>query len=52
MKTGVAVCTREHFGHALETDTQQYIRFAYSGISADMIEESFKVLGEFMAQYQ
>jgi len=50
-KTGVAVCQREHFGNALPSDTEFYIRFAYSGITCELIEESMKVLTEFMQQY-
>ena len=51
-ETGVAVCQREHFGQALESDTAFYIRFAYSGISCAQIEESMALLQEFMKKYQ
>jgi aspartate aminotransferase len=37
--TGVSFCTRHHFGTAQPDETQQYIRFAYSGIDVDDISE-------------
>jgi len=52
LKTGVAVCQREHFGQALDTDPGFYIRFAYSGITCPLIEESMAILADFMKQYQ
>ena len=33
--TGVSFCTRRHFGRPLPGETDQYVRFAYSGISVD-----------------
>jgi aspartate/methionine/tyrosine aminotransferase len=36
--TGVSFCTRRHFGRPLSGETEQYARFAYSGISVDDIE--------------
>jgi aspartate/methionine/tyrosine aminotransferase len=36
---GVSVCTRLHFGRALEGEKDCYIRLAYSGINTDQIEE-------------
>ena len=38
-KTGVSFCTRLHFGSELPGETRRYVRFAYSGISVDRIEE-------------
>jgi aspartate/methionine/tyrosine aminotransferase len=35
--TGVSFCTRRHFGRPLPGETEQYARFAYSGISIDDI---------------
>ena len=35
--TGVSFCTRRHFGRPLPGETDQYVRFAYSGISVDDI---------------
>ena len=36
--TGVSFCTRRHFGRPLPDEVDQYVRFAYSGISVDDIE--------------
>jgi len=38
-ETGVSFCTRLHFGRALPGEHEFYIRFAYSGISVDLIRE-------------
>jgi aspartate/methionine/tyrosine aminotransferase len=38
-ETGVSFCTRLHFGRPLPGESQLYIRFAYSGIDVDDIEE-------------
>ncbi|NQU66565.1 MAG: aminotransferase class I/II-fold pyridoxal phosphate-dependent enzyme [Candidatus Marinimicrobia bacterium] len=38
-KTGVSFCTREHFGKTLAGEEKKFIRFAYSGISVEMIRE-------------
>jgi aspartate/methionine/tyrosine aminotransferase len=38
-KTGVSFCTREHFGSTLTGETRKFIRFAYSGISVELIHE-------------
>lgn len=38
-ETGVSFCTRAHFGRPLPAETERYIRFAYSGIDVDRIEE-------------
>ncbi len=35
--TGVSFCTRRHFGRPLAGENEQYVRFAYSGISVDDI---------------
>ncbi len=45
-ETGVSVCTRLHFGRALEGEKDFYIRLAYSGIDVDQIREG---LGRFKA---
>ena len=45
-ETGVSFCTRAHFGRPLPGEPQKYIRFAYSGIDLDQIEEG---LGKFKA---
>lgn len=38
-ETGVSFCTRRHFGRPAAGETRDYIRFAYSGISAADIRE-------------
>jgi aspartate/methionine/tyrosine aminotransferase len=38
-ETGVSVCTRLHFGRALEGEKDLYIRLAYSGIDTSEIRE-------------
>ena len=38
-ETGVSFCTRRHFGRPLPGEAKLYIRFAYSGIDVDYIEE-------------
>jgi aspartate/methionine/tyrosine aminotransferase len=37
--TGVSFCTRLHFGHAREGETEYYLRLAYSGLDTEQIEE-------------
>ncbi|KKP36710.1 MAG: class I and II aminotransferase [Candidatus Peregrinibacteria bacterium GW2011_GWF2_33_10] len=45
--TGVSFCTREHFGKTLPGETRKFIRFAYSGINVDQIQEGLAVLKKF-----
>ena len=40
----VSFCTREHFGRPQEDEVDYFIRFAYSGISAEDIDEGLKKL--------
>jgi aspartate/methionine/tyrosine aminotransferase len=47
--TGVSFCTRKHFGRPLPGETEQYVRFAYSGIGVPMIKEGMAKLAEFLA---
>ena len=47
-ETGVAFCTREHFGSPLNGEDRKYIRFAYSGIPVDKIEEGIQKLKKFL----
>ncbi|KPK89645.1 MAG: aspartate aminotransferase, partial [Deltaproteobacteria bacterium SM23_61] len=47
--TGVSFCTRKHFGRPLPGETEQYIRFAYSGIDVPLIKEGMKKLADFLA---
>ena len=37
--TNVSFCTRKHFGRPLENEQDHYVRFAYSGIDVDDINE-------------
>jgi aspartate/methionine/tyrosine aminotransferase len=46
--TGVSFCTRLHFGRAIPGETERYIRFAYSGINTDQIEEGLGRLKGFL----
>jgi aspartate/methionine/tyrosine aminotransferase len=46
--TGVSFCTRRHFGRPLPGETEQYVRFAYSGISVDDIESGIGKLREWI----
>jgi aspartate/methionine/tyrosine aminotransferase len=48
-ETGVSFCTRKHFGRPLPGETEQYIRFAYSGIDMPLIKEGMKKLADFLA---
>ena len=47
-ETGVAFCTRLHFGRAVAGETQRYIRLAYSGIDQEEISEGLGALKEFL----
>jgi len=42
--SNVSFCTREHFGRPLSDETEFYIRFAYSGITVDDINEGMAKL--------
>jgi len=46
--TGVSFCTRLHFGRAVPGETDRYIRFAYSGIDLDQIQEGLGRLKGFL----
>ncbi len=48
-QTGVAVCTRLHFGSARAGEDRLYVRLAYSGIDVPEIEEGLGKLGQFFA---
>ncbi len=37
--TNVSICTRRHFGRSQPNEVQQYVRFAYSGIDVENIQE-------------
>ena len=47
-ETGVSVCTRLHFGRALEGEKDFYIRLAYSGIDIPEIIEGLGRLKDFI----
>lgn len=47
-ETGIAFCTREHFGASLPGETEKYIRLAFSGITCDKIVDSLTLLKQFM----
>jgi aspartate/methionine/tyrosine aminotransferase len=47
-ETGVSFCTRKHFGRPQPGEEQQYIRFAYSGISAVDITEGLGKLADWI----
>ena len=47
--TGVSFCTRRHFGRPQAGEAQQYIRLAYSGISAEDITEGLGLLRDWVA---
>ena len=46
--TGVSFCTRRHFGRPLPGEVEQYVRFAYSGISVADIEAGLGSLREWI----
>jgi aspartate/methionine/tyrosine aminotransferase len=45
---GVSFCTRRHFGRPLPGETEQYVRFAYSGIDLPQIKEGLAKLAKFL----
>jgi aspartate/methionine/tyrosine aminotransferase len=45
---GVSFCTRRHFGRPLPGETEQYLRFAYSGIDVSQIKEGLEKLTKFL----
>ncbi len=47
-KTGVSFCSRLHFGRPFADEPNKYIRFAYSGISADEIKEGLNKLKTYL----
>jgi len=48
--TGVSFCSRSHFGRPLPTETQKYIRLAYSGIDVDQIKQGLTKFKQFVEQ--
>ena len=51
-ETGVSFCTREHFGTPFKDEKRKYIRFAYSGISINNIQNGLKKLKNFCAELE
>lgn len=49
--TGVSFCTRAHFGTPVKGESQQYVRFAFSGVTVKDIETVGEVLRPYMEQY-
>ncbi|MCQ9387082.1 aminotransferase class I/II-fold pyridoxal phosphate-dependent enzyme [Brevibacterium sp. 50QC2O2] len=49
--TGVSFCTREHFGRRQPGEDREYIRLAYSGISAEDIGAGLGRLRDWVASY-
>jgi aspartate/methionine/tyrosine aminotransferase len=49
--TGVSFCTRRHFGRPQPGESRDYIRFAYSGISAEDITEGLGLLGQWVESH-
>lgn len=47
-ETGVSVCTRLHFGRAMEGEKNLYIRLAYSGIDSTQIREGLNKFKTFI----
>lgn len=47
--TGVSFCTRRHFGRPQPGEVDQYIRLAYSGISAEDITEGLGLLADWVS---
>jgi aspartate/methionine/tyrosine aminotransferase len=46
--TGVAFCTREHFGAVLPGEDEIHIRFAFAGASEEIITKSMDILREYI----
>ena len=50
-RTGVSFCTRLHFGHALEGESEYYLRLAYSGVGTEQIQEGLGKLRALIESY-
>ena len=50
-RTGVSFCTRLHFGHALDGESEYYLRLAYSGVSTAQIQEGLGKLKALIESY-
>lgn len=49
--TGVSFCTRAHFGTPTPGESNQYVRFAFSGVTIDQITEVGDVLRPYMQKF-
>lgn len=49
--TGVSFCTRAHFGTPTLGEQEQYVRFAFSGVTVEQIVAVGEVLRPYMSQY-
>lgn len=45
--TGVAFCTRNHFGRPLPGEARYFVRFAYSGINIPEIKKGLRILKDY-----
>ena len=50
-RIGVSFCTRLHFGHALDGESEYYLRLAYSGVSTAQIQEGLGKLKALIESY-
>ena len=48
-ETGVSFCGRHHFGRELESEKDNYIRLAFSGISMDNLKEGMELFKTWIA---
>ena len=48
--TGVSFCTRRHFGRPQAGEKRNYVRFAFSGIDKQDIQEGMDLLGNWIAE--
>ena len=46
-ETSVSFCTRNHFSRPMEDETEHYLRFAYSGITVEDINEGMAKLKQY-----
>jgi aspartate/methionine/tyrosine aminotransferase len=49
--TGVSFCTRAHFGTPIKGETVQLVRFAFSGVTVEVIKELGAAMRPYMEQF-
>lgn len=49
--TGVSFCTRSHFGTTTPGETEQYVRFAFSGVTIEQIRCVGSILRPYMEKF-